>query len=261
MTNLEGNLRSVQERIAAAACRAGRDPAEITLVAVSKGQPANAVRAAYALGLRHFGENRADEAELKAGDLPADIIWHMIGHVQSRQARQVVSLFHTAHSVDSAKLARRLSRFCAEQGRQLPILIELNVSGEAGKYGLPADRSLPARSGPWPGDAVQRDTMLATIQEIVTLPDIQILGLMTMAPIVADAEETRPVFARLRRVRDELAAVFPQVVWRHLSMGMTDDFEVAVEEGATLVRVGRAIFAPDAPIWCQVPKPTTEEER
>ncbi len=140
MTDLESNLRSVQERIAAAARRAGRDPAEITLVAVSKGQPAGAVRAAYDLGLRHFGENRADEAALKAGDLPADITWHMIGHVQSRQAGQVVSLFHAVHSVDSARLARRLSRFCGEQGKQLPILLELNVSGEASKYGLAADR-------------------------------------------------------------------------------------------------------------------------
>ena len=261
MTDLESSLGSVRDRIAAAALRAGRDPAEITLVAVSKGQPASAIRAAYDLGLRHFGENRADEAELKAGDLPAGITWHMIGHVQSRQAKLVVSLFHAVHSVDSAKLARRLSRFCGEQGKQLPILLELNVSGEAGKYGLAADQSLPSRPGPWPGGGVQRDMLLATIQEIITLPDVQIQGLMTMAPIVADAEQTRPVFARLRRVRDELAAVFPQVAWRHLSMGMTDDFEVAVEEGATLVRVGRAIFAPDAPVWCQVPRPTTEEDR
>ena len=252
MIDLESNLRSVQDRIAAAALRAGRDPAEITLVAVSKGQPANAVRAAYDLGQRHFGENRADEADLKAGGMPADITWHMIGHVQSRQAKQAVSLFRAVHSVDSAKLARRLSRFCAEQGKQLPILLELNVSGEASKYGFAADQ--------WP-DRAQRDMLLAAVREIVTLPDIQIQGLMTMAPIVADAEQTRPVFTQLRRVRDELAAAFPQIAWRHLSMGMSDDFEVAVEEGATLLRVGRAIFAPDAPVWCQVPRPGTEEDR
>jgi pyridoxal phosphate enzyme (YggS family) len=253
MTDLESNLRLVQERIAAAARRAGRDPAEITLVAVSKGQPASAVRAAYDLGLRHFGENRADEAALKAGDLPADITWHMIGHVQGRQARQVVSLFHAVHSVDSARLARRLSRFCAEQGKRLPILLEINVSGEPSKYGLAADQ--------WPGSGDQRETLLAAVQEIVSLPDVEIQGLMTIAPIVADAEQARPTFARLRRMRDELAAVFPQVAWRHLSMGMTDDFEVAVEEGATLLRVGRAIFAPDAPVWCQVPRPGAEEDR
>jgi len=252
MTDLESNLRSVQDRIAAAALRAGRDPAEITLVAVSKGQLTSAVRAAYDLGQRHFGENRADEADLKAGGLPADITWHMIGHVQSRQAKQVVSLFRAVHSVDSAKLARRLSRFCAEQGKQLPILLELNVSGEASKYGFAADQ--------WP-DRAQRDMLLVAVREIVTLPDIQIQGLMTMAPIVADSEQTRPVFTELRRVRDELAAAFPQIAWRHLSMGMTDDLEVAVEEGATLVRVGRAIFAPDAPVWCQVPGITTEEDR
>jgi pyridoxal phosphate enzyme (YggS family) len=253
MVDLESNLRSVQERIAAAACRAGRDPAEITLVAVSKGQPASAVRAAYDLGLCHFGENRADEASLKAGDLPADITWHMVGHVQSRQAREVVSLFRAVHSVDSARLARRLSRFCGEQGKQLPILLELNVSGEASKYGFAADQG--------PSSGVQRETLLAAVQEIVTLPDIQIEGLMTMAPIADDAEQARPVFARLRRVRDELAAVFPQVTWHHLSMGMTDDFEVAVEEGATLLRVGRAIFAPDEPIWCQIPSPKAKENR
>ena len=253
MTDLENNLRSVQERIAAAAHRVGRDPAEITLVAVSKGQPAEAVRAAYDLGLRHFGENRADEASLKTGDLPADITWHMIGHVQTRQARQVVSLFQAVHSVDSARLARRLSRFCDEQGMQLPILLELNVSGEASKYGFAADQ--------WPSGGVQWDALLAAIQEIVALPSTQIQGLMTMAPIVADAEEARPFFARLRHVRDELAITFPQIAWRHLSMGMTDDFEVAVEEGATLLRVGRAIFAPDTPIWCQVPRPIAEEDR
>ncbi|MBN1135476.1 MAG: YggS family pyridoxal phosphate-dependent enzyme [Anaerolineae bacterium] len=253
MTDLESNLRSVQERVAAAARRAGRDPAEITLVAVSKGQPISTIHAAYDLGLRHLGENRADEAALKTGDLPTDITWHMIGHVQSRQARQVASLFDTVHSVDSAKLARRLSRFCGEQGKRLPILLEINVSGEASKYGFAADQ--------WPGDDVQRETLLAAIQEIATLPDIEIQGLMAMAPIVADAEQARPVFARLRRMRDELAAIFPQVTWRHLSMGMTDDFEAAIEEGATLVRVGRAIFAPDAPAWCQIPRPIAEEDR
>ena len=261
MTDLESNLRSVQERIAAVAHRAGRDPAEISLVAVSKGQPASAVRAAYDLGLRHFGENRADEAALKAGDLPAGITWHMIGHIQSRQAGQVVSLFHTVHSVDSTKLARRLSRFCGEQGKQLPILLEVNVSGETSKYGFPADQPLPSRPGPWSSGGAQREALLAAVQEIITLPGIQIQGLMTMAPIVADAEEARPFFARLRHVLDELAALFPQVAWRHLSMGMTDDFEVAVEEGATLLRVGRAIFAPDTPIWCQIPRPISEEDR
>jgi len=253
MTDLEDNVRSVRARIAAAAQRAGRDPAEVTLVAVSKGQPASAVQAAYDLGLRVFGENRADEAVLKAAHLPGDITWHMIGHVQGRQARQVVSLFQAVHSVDSARLARRLSRFSAEQGRCLPILLELNVSGETSKYGFAADR--------WPNDGDERKTLLAAVQEIVSLPDIKIQGLMTMAPIVADAEQTRPVFAHLRRIRDELAAVFPQVTWRHLSMGMTDDFEVAVEEGATLLRVGRAIFAPDAPVWCPVPRPGAEEDR
>ncbi len=232
MNDLEGNLRSVQERIAAAARRAGRDPAEITLVAVTKGQPVEAVRVAYNLGLRHFGENRVEEAETKVGQLPADITWHMIGHVQSRKARRVVPLFQVVHSVDSVRLARRLDSSCAGRNEPLPVLLEVNISGEASKYGF-----------------LDREGLLAAVEEIIALPHLRLEGLMTMAPIVADPEQARPVFARLRQLRDELAAAFPQAGWQHLSMGMSDDLEVAVEEGATLVRVGRAIFNPSLPPW------------
>jgi pyridoxal phosphate enzyme (YggS family) len=244
MSNLETNLSSVQERIAAAANRTGRDPGEVTLVAVTKMEPPEVILAAYDLGLRHFGENRVEEAQEKAGDLPADITWHMIGHIQSRKARDVLSLFNWVHSVDRIKIARRLERFAAEEGVPLPILLECNVSGEASKYGMAADR--------WMEDEEQRRALFAAIEEIASLPHLQVQGLMTMAPIVEDAEEARPVFVQLRRLRDELAGAFPQASWQHLSMGMTDDFEVAIEEGATLVRVGRAIFAPDRPIWCAI---------
>jgi pyridoxal phosphate enzyme (YggS family) len=244
MSNLETNLFSVQERIAAAANRTGRDPGEVTLVAVTKMEPPEVILAAYDLGLRHFGENRVEEAQEKAGDLPADITWHMIGHIQSRKARDVLSLFNWVHSVDRIKIARRLERFAAEEGVPLPILLECNVSGEASKYGMAADR--------WMEDEEQRRALFAAIEEIASLPHLQVQGLMTMAPIVEDAEEARPVFVQLRRLRDELAGAFPQASWQHLSMGMTDDFEVAIEEGATLVRVGRAIFAPDRPIWCAI---------
>jgi len=244
MRSLEANLRSVQQRIEAAARRAGRDPAQITLVAVSKTQPPEVIRRAYDLGLRCFGENRVEEAESKVGHLPPDIAWHMIGHVQSRKAKRVAPLFQFVHSLDSVKLARRLNRACAERSTPLPVLLECNVSGEESKYGFAADR--------WQSDADQLKTLLAAVEEIIALPHLQVQGLMTMAPIVADPEEARPVFVRLRTLRDELAAIFTDVKWQHLSMGMTDDFEVAIEEGATLVRIGRAIFAPEQPAWRKV---------
>jgi PLP dependent protein len=244
VTDLEANLRSTQERIADAAMRAGRDPTAITLVAVTKAQSAEVIRAAYDLGLRNFGENRVEEAEAKVSELAPDIIWHMIGHTQSRKAERVANLFHVVHSVDSVKLARRLDRMSTDRTEPLPVLLEINVSGEASKYGFLADR--------WTEEPAQRAVLLEAVAEIAALPHLELRGLMTMAPIVAEPEQARPFFARLRRLRDELAVAFPAVGWRHLSMGMTDDFEVAVEEGATLVRIGRAIFAPDLPSLCQI---------
>jgi len=236
--NLAERITVVQARIAAAAQRAGRDPTEITLVAVSKMHPAEAVVAAYQAGLRVFGENRVEEAVPKAAALaslldnlpsvvrrPSSTVeWHMIGHLQSRKAEDVLPWASMVHSVDSVKLAGRLSRVCQAAGRELSILLEVNVAGEANKYGLtPAE--LP--------DAVEA---------IAALPGLRVCGLMTMAPIVPDPEEARPVFAGLRRLRDDMARRFPALDWRHLSMGMTDDCEVAIEEGATMVRIGRAIF-------------------
>ncbi len=165
----------------------------------------------------------------------------MIGHIQSRKAPRVVSLFDTVHSVDSVKLARRLERFSAERSDPLPVLLECNVSGEESKYGFDA-------SG-WETDIAQWNAILASAKDILALPGLRVRGLMTMAPIVADPEQARPVFSRLRRLRDELAKAFPQADWEQLSMGMTDDFQVAIEEGATMVRVGRAIFEPSLPPW------------
>jgi hypothetical protein len=243
MTDLEANLYAVQTRMADAAQRVGRNPAEITLVAITKTQPPEIVRAAYELGLRHFGENRVEEGEAKVGLLPGDITWHMIGHIQSRKAKRVVPLFQFVHSVDSAELAQRLSRLCSERPERLPVLLECNVSGEATKYGFPADLH---------ADPKAHGALLAAIEEIVALPQIEVQGLMTMAPVVSDPEQARPFFARLRQLRDILAMAFPRNDWHELSMGMTDDFEVAIEEGATLIRVGRAIFAPGLPSWCQI---------
>jgi len=226
----EERIEAVRRRIEAAARRAGRDPAGITLVAVSKTQPPEAVLAATRAGLRLFGENRVEEAGPKASAVArllapaAAPTWHMVGHVQSRKAADVLPWAAMVHSVDSVKLAERLSRSCIEAGSELAILFEVNVSGEASKYGL-APQELPGVVG-----------------AIAPLPGLRLEGLMTMAPIAADPESVRPVFARLRALKDDMAQRYPGLSWRHLSMGMTDDFEVAIEEGATLVRIGRAIF-------------------
>ncbi len=233
---LAANLARVQERIAAAATRVGRRADEITLVAVTKTHPPEVVAAAWTLGVRHFGENRVEEANPKieavrrlladAGQEAAPI-WHMIGHVQSRKASSVIAGgYALVHSVDRVKLARRLHRFALEAGRVQDILLEVNVSGEPTKFGFDPETVVPA------------------VEEIASLSNVRVRGLMTMAPIVTDPEEARPVFVALRELRDQLACRFPELDWQHLSMGMTDDFEVAIEEGATMVRIGRAIFGP-----------------
>lgn len=230
------NLAQVEERIAAACRRVGRQRGEVTLVAVTKTRSLEEIVAAYRSGLRHFGENRVEEAAEKVPPLrqafAADpATWHMIGHVQSRKARDAVLLADLVHSVDAVKLAVRLDRFAGEAGKRLPILLEANVSGEETKYGFPA----------W--DEAGCAALTAAAREIAGLPNLEVRGLMTMAPIVADPEEARPVFARLRGLRDALRAA-TGLDWPELSMGMTDDYVVAVEEGATMVRIGRAIFEP-----------------
>lgn len=231
------NLERVRQRIAEACLRAGRSPEEVTLVAVSKTRTIEEIAEAYACGVRHFGENRVEEAEEKVPLLQErfaqePIVWHLIGHVQSRKAKRAVAVADIIHSVDSLKLARRLDRFAAEAGKRLPVLLELNVSGEASKYGFPA----------WEEELVQ--AFLEEAKELASLEHLEVRGLMTMAPIVEDQEEARPFFQRLRVIRDLLRERLSFSSWDELSMGMTDDFEVAVEEGATLVRIGRAIFGP-----------------
>jgi pyridoxal phosphate enzyme (YggS family) len=229
---LEDNIARVRERIANAARRAGRDPGDVTLVAVSKTQPPEVVAEACAVGLDIFGENRVEEAGPKAAAVARLVapapppVWHMIGHLQSRKAEEALPWAAMVHSVDTVKLATRLNRAASARGTTatLPVLLEVNVSGETSKYGfLPAE--LPA-----------------AVEAIAALPALRIAGLMTMAPVVTDAEDARPVFAGLRSLRDDLVQRFPALSFCHLSMGMTDDFEIAIEEGATLVRIGRAIF-------------------
>ncbi len=239
MTNIERNLAQIQERIAEAALRSGRNPTDVTLVAIAKTFPAEAVVAAYEAGARHFGENRAKEGVDKIAAVRSQIAgpqptWHMVGHIQSRKTKLVAAHFDYVHSVDRLKIARRLSRDTQQAERMLPVLLECNVSGEAAKYGFDLQD--------WEQDEARREAFFATVEEILAEPAISVQGLMTMPPLVADSEAARPIFVSLRTLRDALRERFPSADWRHLSMGMTNDFEVAVEEGATMVRIGRAIF-------------------
>lgn len=234
---IAARIQQVQEQITAACVRARRDPSGVTLVAVSKTHPAALVLAAAEAGLQHFGENRVEEAITKIPvanhEASTPLTWHMIGHVQSRKAKLVLPLFNLVHSVDSVKLAEKFSALALEQKRTLNILLEVNVSGEISKYGFEASD--------WARDSAVREAFWADVAQVIALPGIRLRGLMTMAPIVAEAEQTRPVFAGLAALRAALVEFFALEL-PELSMGMTDDYPVAVEEGATLVRVGRAIF-------------------
>lgn len=233
LARIDENLSEVRRRIAAAAIRSGRAPAAVTLVAVSKMLPFAAVEAAYAAGQRDFGENRLEElwprveAARQAG--LDEIRWHVIGTIQSRKSGDAVGPLVLIHSVDRLKLAQRLSRDALAAGRVMDVLLEVNVSGEASKHGFTAAETV------------------ATAPELAALAGVRVRGLMTMAPLVEDPQDARPVFQGLRMLRDELAVIHPRLGWRELSMGMTNDFEVAVEEGATLVRIGSAIFGPRLP--------------
>ncbi len=225
------NIAHVRARIGEACRAAGRQSDEVTLVAVSKHRTPSAIAEAAAAGITHFGENRVWEMSEKRPDVDTSLTWHMVGHVQRRKARDVVHLFDVVQSVDSVRLARRLSRFAETP---LPVLLQMNVSGEAAKYGWEAHN--------WQNDTALRQTLWDDVREVLALPKLRVVGLMTMAPIVEDMEAVRPVFAGLRRLRSALAEAFTGATWEHLSMGMTDDYPIAIEEGATIVRIGRAIF-------------------
>jgi pyridoxal phosphate enzyme (YggS family) len=225
---IAANLAMVRQRIAEAAQRVGRAASQITLVAVSKTQPFAAIETAYAAGQRDFGENRVEELWPKVEEAKrqglVDIRWHLIGTIQSRKSADAIGPFALIHSVDRLKLANRLNRDAVAAGKVMDVLLEVNVSGEESKHGFTPQE------------------VMAAVPEFIAYPGIRIVGLMTMAPLVAEAEEARPVFRQLRELRERVELDHPGVVWPELSMGMTNDFEVAVEEGATLVRVGSAIF-------------------
>lgn len=224
-TQLATNIARVRSSMAEAAQRVGRTLDEITLVAVSKTKPLELVKQAYASGVTNFGENRVQDALPKVAAFhPHDVCWHMIGHVQSNKASKVALAFDCVQSVDSLHLAQALNRHAKERATRLPVLLQVNISGEASKEGVPAEEA----------------SVLA--RQIATLPYLEIQGLMTIAPLVQNPEEVRPVFRTLRLLRDRLRDHVPQCNWQHLSMGMTDDYRIAIEEGATIIRVGRAIF-------------------
>ncbi len=222
----------VSDQILAAAQNAGREPESVRLVVVTKTHPLETVRAAIAAGARDLGENYAEEALGKIEALgPVDgLRWHMIGHVQSRKANLVAAHFQMLHSLDSLKLAARLDRFAGEAGHRLPVLLEVNVSGEESKFGYPA----------WTES--QWQAWRPELEQLVSLPNLEIRGLMTMPPFADEAEASRPFFERMRSLQAYLNKHFSQVEWKELSMGTSADFAVAVAAGATLVRVGTAIL-------------------
>lgn len=229
---LAARLAGVRARIAAAARRSGRQPDEVTLIAISKTHPASAVKQLIELGTADIGENRVQEAEEKVNEISRDKArWHLVGHLQANKARRAVNIFEVIHSLDSVDLARRLDRICIEEGREsLPLLIQVDLGHEETKSGI------------------DESELTHLVESLGPLTRLKLVGLMTLPPFFDDPEQSRPFFRRLRELRDELAAggAFGERAGE-LSMGMTHDFEVAIEEGATMVRIGTAIFGERVP--------------
>jgi len=223
MTDLPARLQLVRDHIASAARRAGRDPAAVRLVAVSKTHPVDAVTAAAAAGQIDFGESRVQEARDKIPAAPAGLTWHFIGHLQKNKVRQALPLFSFFHSIDSTALAAAINRIAGENGQTVEGLLEINVSGEASKHGFSPEQ------------------VRAEFAALAKLPHLRLRGLMTMAPYSDNPEEARPFFRTLRELRDELQAAHGHPL-PELSMGMSGDYEPAIAEGSTLVRIGTSIF-------------------
>jgi pyridoxal phosphate enzyme (YggS family) len=233
-SQIKQNLEIIQERIDKAAKISGRQSKDICLVVVSKAQPVEVIQAAYTSGVRRFGENYPQEAEKKIGELGhlADSEWHMIGHLQSRKIPIIVNQFQYIHSIDRLSLAEKLNRALMEQNKILPAFLEVNISGEVSKSGWSA------------ADPDRWAQLLSEFSDILRLSNLKILGLMTMPPYFEDPETGRPYFRKLRKLRDFLVSKIPDGNWNELSMGTSGDYEVAVEEGATFVRIGQAILGP-----------------
>jgi len=227
MSTIAENIQWIQDRIAAAAASSNRSPDAITLLPISKTFPVDSIRQAAAAGMSRFGENRVQEAEGKILHFrsPGKLEWHLVGHLQSNKAKRAAELFDVIHSVDSIKLANRLSQACREMGKILSVLIQVDLGGEDTKFGA-------------------EPAAIADIVRVVSgLEGIRINGLMTIPPFFEDPDRSRPYFARLRELRDVAEAELPGCLGeKHLSMGMSHDFEAAIQEGSTIVRIGTAIF-------------------
>jgi pyridoxal phosphate enzyme (YggS family) len=223
MTSIADNLQRVREEIARAAAKSGRTTDDVELVAITKTHPADKVREAIETGQTLFGESRVQEARVKIPELPSNLRWHFVGHLQKNKIRHALPLFEMIHSVDSLGLAQEMNRIAEEEGMHPRVLLEVNVASEGSKFGFTPEKS--------------REEM----ESLLALPRLSILGLMTIPPIAEEAEASRKYFIALRELRDRLQSDF-HVDLAQLSMGMTQDFAVAVEEGATLVRIGTAIF-------------------
>ena len=223
MTSIADNLERVREEIARATVKSGRSPDDVELVAITKTHPADKVREAIEAGQTLFGESRVQEARVKIPELPSNLRWHFVGHLQKNKIRHTLPLFEMIHSVDSLGLGQEMNRIAEEEGLHPRVLLEVNVAGEGSKFGFSADK------------------LRVQIEELLALPRLSILGLMTIPPLAEEAEASRKHFVQLRELRDRLQTEF-RVDLAQLSMGMTQDFPIAVEEGATLVRVGTAIF-------------------
>ncbi len=231
---IQENYRSILRRIGEAAEKSNRKPEDVTLVVVTKTQPLPVIQAVVEAGATHLGENYADEALVKIQNFAAveNIKWHMIGHVQSRKARIVADQFFMMHSLDSLRLAEKLNRFCEEDHKLLPVLLELNLSGEETKSGWAVS------------DEASLISLGDELDQVMALPWIKISGLMTMPPLFPEPEDSRPYFRKLCQFREILRNKYPRFSWAELSMGTSADFEIAIQEGATLVRIGQAILGP-----------------
>ncbi len=225
MTSISENLKRVQERINRAAQRTGRQASDVTLVAVSKTKPVEAIREAVEAGVQVLGENRVQEAEAKVGGVAGAVVWHLVGHLQRNKVKSALRLFEVVHSVDSLRLAREIGKRAVQAGITARTLVQVNTSGADSQFGAAPDASVD---------------LIGRISEVA---GVDVEGLMTIGLFLPDPEAVRPCFVQLRELSEEISAArLPDVSMTHLSMGMTGDFEVAIEEGATMVRVGSAIF-------------------
>ena len=225
MEIIKNNLVIINEKIKKAALKVNRNPEEIKLVAVTKTATTEQIKEAINTGVKIIGENRVQDAKEKYQILTANIEWHLIGHLQTNKAKYAVEIFNCIHSVDSIKLAQEIDKRSKQFGKKIDVLVEVNVSGEETKYGIKPEEVEPF------------------LKEISEFPEIRVRGLMTIAPIVEDKEEVRPYFRKLRELSEEIKSKnIGNVKMDYLSMGMTEDFEIAIEEGANMVRIGRGIF-------------------